>query len=66
MGPGAKPVAAPQRQHDGHLQTFKSTTKGEHTKQVDVDEDESDDRGTQHVVRSEESRTDGSGNSLFN
>ena len=34
MGPGPKQAAAPQRQQDGHLQTFKSATSSEHTKQV--------------------------------
>ena len=65
VGPGTKPAAAPQRHHGGHLQTFKSTTSGEHTKQVDTDEDEPDARGTRHGVLSEGSRTGSSGTSLF-
>ena len=66
MGPGSKPADTPQRQHGGHLQTFKSTSSGEYTKQVDADEDESDSQGTRNGMFSEGSRTGGIGNSLLN
>ena len=66
MGPGTKPAAASQRQQDGHLQTFESTTSGEHTQQVNAHKDESDARGTRHGMLSEGSRIGGSGNNLLN
>ena len=40
VGSRATPTATPQRRYDGHLQTFQSTTRKEHTKQVDADENE--------------------------
>ena len=51
MGPGTTPAAASQRQQDGHLQTFESTTSGEHNEQVDADEDGSDSRGTRYGIQ---------------
>ena len=53
MGPGRKSAAALQRQHDEHLQTLEFATCGEHTKQVDAGEDESDARGTRLGVLSQ-------------
>ena len=66
MGPGTKPAAASQRGQYGYLQTFESTTCGEHTKQVDADEDESDSQGTRHGMFSEGGRNCGRGNNLLN
>ena len=36
----AEPTGTPSRQYDGHLQTFKSATSNEHTKEVGADKDE--------------------------
>ena len=66
MGPGTKSAAALQRQQDGHLQTLKSTTSDEHTKQMDAGENESGTRGTRYGVLSQGSRTGGGGNILLN